>query len=242
MIQSIERAMMIINVLAEHPKRFFSVQEIFSETELPTSTIYRLLYTLETFDLVERNEEKKEFRLGYTWLQLGMKMYHDTNIREKAHPLLEELAYNVRETTYLNIPKQFTSIIIDRVDSPKNVRIIDMIGEKIPYPIGAANKVLLAFSKKGIQTQFLEKIDEQDREELIEQLYHIKEKGYSISYGEKTKGTVSVAAPVFDLDGEPIAAISAECFEYDTDVEKLDSIAKQVTQTAHLLSHELGHT
>ncbi|MBS4192805.1 IclR family transcriptional regulator [Bacillus sp. FJAT-49705] len=242
MIQSIERAMMIVNVLAKHPKRFFSVQEIFSETELPTSTIYRLLYTLETFDLVERNEDKKEFRLGYTWLQLGLKMYHDTDIREKAHPLLEVLAHNVRETIYLNISKQFTSIIIDRVDSPKNVRIIDMIGEKIPYPIGAANKVLLAFSKRDVQIQFLGTVDEQDRKKLIEQLEQINEKGYSISLGEKTKGTVSVAAPVFDLNGEPIAAISAECFEYDTDAEKLESIAKQVTKTAHQLSYELGYT
>ncbi|MEE3807840.1 IclR family transcriptional regulator [Lysinibacillus fusiformis] len=235
MIQSIERAMLIINVLAKQPKKFYSVQDIYNETDLPSSTIYRLLYTLETFDLVERNEEKKEFRLGYTWLQLGMKMYHHTNIREKAHPLLEELANNVRETTYLNIPKQFSSIIIDRVDSPKNVRIIDMIGEKIPYPIGAANKVLLAFSSKEIQATFSE------NHEVMEQLQQIKEMGYSISYGEKTKGTVSVAAPVFDLDEKPIAAISAECFEYDTDDEKLEGIVKEVTKTAYLLSQELGH-
>ncbi|WP_036117996.1 IclR family transcriptional regulator [Lysinibacillus sphaericus] len=235
MIQSIERAMLIINVLAKQPKKFYSVQDIYNETDLPSSTIYRLLYTLETFDLVERNEEKKEFRLGYTWLQLGMKMYHHTNIREKAHPLLEELANNVRETTYLNIPKQFSSIIIDRVDSPKNVRIIDMIGEKIPYPIGAANKVLLAFSSKEIQATFSENY------EVMEQLQQIKEMGYSISYGEKTKGTVSVAAPVFDLDVKPIAAISAECFEYDTDDEKLEGIVKEVTKTAYLLSQELGH-
>ena len=238
MIQSIERAMMIIHVLAKNPKRFFSVQDIYNETDLPSSTIYRLLYTLENFDLVERNEEKKEFRLGYTWLQLGMKMYHHTNIREKAHPLLEELAINVRETAYLNIPKLNNSIIIDRVDSPKNVRIIDMIGEKIPYPIGAANKVLLAFSEKEMHAGFLKNINDLER---IEQLNIIKDKGYSISYGEKTKGTVSVAAPVFDLNKEPIAAISAECFEYDTDTEKLESIAKEVTRAAHLLSQELGH-
>lgn len=75
----------------------------------------------------------------------------------------------------------------------------------------------------------------------MEQLNVIKDKGYSISYGEKTKGTVSVAAPVFDLNKEPIAAISAECFEYDTDTEKLESIAKEVTRAAHLLSQELGH-
>ncbi|WP_155592582.1 IclR family transcriptional regulator [Lysinibacillus cavernae] len=241
MIQSIERAMMIIDVLAKQPKKFFSVQDIYNETDLPSSTIYRLLYTLETFDLVERNEEKKEFRLGYTWLQLGMKMYHHTNIREKAHPLLEELANKVRETTYLNIPKQFSSIIIDRVDSPKNVRIIDMIGEKIPYPVGAANKVLLTFSNREVQATFFENMNVLEKSELMEQLLLIKDKGYAISYGEKTKGTVSVAAPVFDLDGKPIAAISVECFEYETDVEKLESIAKEVTKTAYLLSQELGH-
>lgn len=61
MIQSIERAMMIIHVLAKNPKRFFSVQDIYNETDLPSSTIYRLLYTLENFDLVERNEEKRNF-------------------------------------------------------------------------------------------------------------------------------------------------------------------------------------
>lgn len=61
MIQSIERAMLIINVLAKQPKKFYSVQDIYNETDLPSSTIYRLLYTLETFDLVERNEEKRNF-------------------------------------------------------------------------------------------------------------------------------------------------------------------------------------
>ncbi len=34
MIQSIERAMLVINILAKHPKRFFTVQEIFNETDL----------------------------------------------------------------------------------------------------------------------------------------------------------------------------------------------------------------
>ena len=45
----------------EASEAFFTVQEIFNETDLPTSTIYRLLYTLESFDLVERNENKKNF-------------------------------------------------------------------------------------------------------------------------------------------------------------------------------------
>ncbi|WP_283778690.1 IclR family transcriptional regulator C-terminal domain-containing protein, partial [Lysinibacillus sp. D4A3_S15] len=89
--------------------------------------------------------------------------------------------------------------IIDRVDLEKNVRIIEMIDEKIPYPIGAANKVLLAFSEKEMNAGFLKNINDLERIELMEQLNIIKDKGYSISFGEKTKGTVSVAAPVFDL-------------------------------------------
>ncbi len=172
-----------------------------------------------------------------------MKMYHETDIREKAHPLLENLAYNVRETIYLSIAKQFASIIIDRIDSPKNVRIIDMIGEKIPYPIGGApNKVLLAFSKSDVQQQFFQQLEEPEKEKLIESLNDVREKGFAISVGEKTKGgTVSIAAPIFDSNKQTIAAISAECFEYDTDAEKLESITQEVIKTAQQLSYELGY-
>ncbi len=59
--------------------------------------------------------------------------------------------------------------------------------------------------------------------------------------GKKTKGTVSIAAPIFDSNKQPIAAISAECFEYDTDAEKLESITQEVMKTAQQLSHELGY-
>ena len=103
-----------------------------------------------------------------------------------------------------------------------------MIGEKIPYPIGAPNKVLLAFSKSDVQQQFSNN-EEPEKKKLIESLNDVREKGFAISVGEKTKGTVSIAAPIFDSNKQTIAAISAECFEYDTDAEKLESI----TQGSH---------
>ena len=76
---------------------------------------------------------------------------------------------------------------------------------------------------------------------MIESLKDVRVKGFAISVGEKTKGTVSIAAPIIDSNKQTIAAISAECFEYDTDAGKLESITQEVLKTAQQLSFELGY-
>lgn len=100
---------------------------------------------------------------------------------------------------------------------------------------------MLAFSKSDVQQQFFQQLEEPEKEKLIESLNDVREKGFAISVGEKTKGTVSIAAPIFDSNKQTIAAISAECFEYDTDAEKLESITQEVIKTAQQLSYELGY-
>ncbi|MFD1206295.1 hypothetical protein ACFQ38_14455 [Sporosarcina contaminans] len=54
------------------------------------------------------------------------------------------MAKEVEETVYLNTPNDDVSSLIDRIDSPRNVRIIDLIDERIPMNIGAANKTMIA--------------------------------------------------------------------------------------------------
>lgn len=145
MIQSIERAMNIINTLAQdNKKESWTIAEIAEQTDLPISTIYRLLDTLVVFDLVEQISDKKQYKLGYKWLELGMKLFDKLDLREIARPTLEKLALEVEETIYFNIPKENDSIIIDRIDSPRNVRVVDPIGDRIPLYIGGPNRTILA--------------------------------------------------------------------------------------------------
>lgn len=245
MIQSIERAMRIIEVLAkDSQKDSWSVAELSEQTGLPVSTIYRNIETLTAYDLVEQVPGSKHYMLGSKWLEYGMKLFDKLDVRKLARPALERLAGDVQETVYLDIPKGHESIIIDRVDSPRNVRIVDPIGERIPLHIGAANRTILAHMSEDQMEQTLSDLalDGKEMATVKQAALEAKTNGYAISFGEKTKGTVSVGAAVIGYGQKVHGAISAEFLEYDTTEEHIAFIIENVKQAAQIISEQLGRT
>ncbi|MBB4823320.1 DNA-binding IclR family transcriptional regulator [Sporosarcina luteola] len=244
MIQSIDRAMLIIGAMSDSPKDKWLVAELAEETGLPISTVYRLLQSLEMHDLVTQIEHTKQYELGYKWVELGLKKYEKLDIRHVARPILEKLAQEVEETVYLNTPNDDVSIIIDRIDSPRNVRIIDSIGERIPMHIGAANKTMLAYASPQSTEVLLERLiqGQEARNEFTHQLRAIKRKGFAISRGEKTEGTLAVGAPIFDFEGTVLGAISIEALEVQTTEEQLGHFIEKVTEAAEEISAAMGQT
>ena len=76
-------------------------------------------------------------------------------------------------------------------------------------------KALLAFMsseeiEKSLPDKFIKFTENtlSSKEELLEDLHHIRERGYSIDNMEHEFGVVCVALPVFGHDGTPVAAIS----------------------------------
>ncbi|AXH98224.1 IclR family transcriptional regulator [Sporosarcina sp. PTS2304] len=241
MIQSIDRAMAIINVLSNPKKTKWLPAELAECASLPISTVYRLLQSLESHALVSLNAETKQYELGYKWVEIGLQKYEKLDVRTVARPSLEKLAADVRETVYLNVPNKTVSIIIDRIDSPRSIRIIDGIGERIPMHLGAANKVMLAnLSPKESATILEQLVEVEEQEELKKQLRLIKRKGFSISRGEKTAGTVAVAAPIFDFEGRVLAAVSVEAIESQVTDEQEDLFIEKVVEVAEKISNEMG--
>ncbi|MBT2215575.1 IclR family transcriptional regulator [Virgibacillus dakarensis] len=243
MIQSIERAMKIIDVLApDNKKESWTIAEIAERTDLPVSTVYRLLDTLAFFELVEQISDKKQYKLGYKWMELGMKLFDKLDLREIARPTLEKLALEVEETIYFNIPKGNDSIIIDRINSPRNIRVVDPIGERIPLHIGGPNRTILANMQPQKVKQILTMlaVEGDGLTKMEEAIADAKEKGYSISFGEKTKGTVSVGAPIIGFNQKVLGTISAEFLEYDITDKQITFIIEKVKKAAQTISEQLG--
>lgn len=242
MIQSINRAMQIIHLLSDTKKEKWLITEIAEQTELPISTVYRLIQSLMQHNLVMQIPDTKQYKLGYIWMEIGLKMFESLDIRVVARPIMEQLAADVEETVYLNLPNGNESIIIDRIDSPRNVKIIDIIGERIPMHIGGANKTILANMPSHKVNQILEQLlpDEQARDVFTKDLINIKRQGYAVSYGEKTKGTIAVGAPIFGFDDSVLGAISIEVLAYDLTEERMTFFIEEVHDAAHMISMRLG--
>lgn len=243
MVQSIERAMEIIHILiSDDRKSSWSLSEISDKVGLPLSSVHRLVTALMRQGLVVQVPETKRYKIGYTWMEIGFWLHEHLDFREAARPIMERLAQEVEESVYYSMPDGDYAMIIDRVDSPLSVRIIDNLGEKIPMHIGAANKSMLAFMKQekaeGIIKHWLS--SESDQKQIERQLSDIKEKGYAVSYGEKTKRTISIAAPVFGFDQEVVGSVYINSLADQSTDDRFSFMSDKVMLAAQEISRQTG--
>ncbi|MED4583711.1 IclR family transcriptional regulator [Brevibacillus choshinensis] len=243
MVQSIDRAMSIIHVLvSDENKPHWSISEIADQTALPLSTVHRLISTLMQYGLIMQIPETKQYKLGYTWMEIGLRLLDKIDTRAVARSVMELLAAEVKETVYLSIPHGTSAIILERVEGPMTVRIIDNLGERIPLHIGAANKTMLAnmdpTEAKNIVAQLIPEPEAQ--RELLERLPVIKQNGYAVSYGEKTEGTASIASPIIGYNHKVVGALSIGVPSYRITEDRLAILIEKAKQGAKEISQKIG--
>lgn len=240
MVQSIDRAMQIIHLFMENPKKDnWAISQIAEEVGLPLSTTHRLISSLVKHELVAQVELTKNYKLGPKWMEMGLKQLESMDLRMIARPILERLTTEVKETSFLSIPNHYYSLGIDRVDSPHKVRVVEELGERIPMPIGAPNKVMLAFMEERKAIEVITELvkDEQKREEFLSKLPEIRKNGFAASYEEMTEGTASFAAPVLGVGDELVGALSIGTITYETTEERAAYLLEKVKEYAQLLSN-----
>jgi Transcriptional regulator len=74
------------------------------------------------------------------------------------------------------------------------------------------------------------------------QLAEIRSTGYSISLGERTEGIRSVAAPIWDHAGQPVACLSISAPELRMQLARCHELGRLVKQAAWEVSELLGAT
>ena len=157
MVQSIDRAISIIKLLnSTNEKEYWAISDIADGTHLPVSTVHRLLNSLMEHGLVTQITETKQYKIGPMWMEIGLRQLEKVDYRSVAREVMKRLASEVEESVYLNIPNGTHSIIIERIDSPLKIRVIDNLGEQIPLSIGAANKTMLANMKTNEMEHIVE--------------------------------------------------------------------------------------
>lgn len=235
--------MSIIHVLvSDENKPHWSISEIADQTALPLSTVHRLISTLMQYGLIMQIPETKQYKLGYTWMEIGLRLLDKIDTRAVARSVMELLAAEVKETVYLSIPHGTSAIILERVEGPMTVRIIDNLGERIPLHIGAANKTMLAnmdpTEAKNIVAQLIPEPEAQ--RELLERLPVIKQNGYAVSYGEKTEGTASIASPIIGYNHKVVGALSIGVPSYRITEDRLAILIEKAKQGAKEISQKIG--
>ena len=99
-VQSIERAFAILRGLAAGPA---GVSELAASVDLPTSTVSRILSTLEAEGVVERIAISGTYRIGEALADLAGAALPSRTLMSAARPFLVTLTEQVGETSGLAI-------------------------------------------------------------------------------------------------------------------------------------------
>ena len=242
-MQTIDRAMQVTKALAKNQdKSWLSITDLSRECDLPASTMHRLLKAMQKHGLVQQDPDSKLYSLGNTWLEYGLQLYDSFDFVNLIRPEMEKLMKEVEESIYYSKSIGLESIIVERIDCPTNpIRIIDQLGIRIPMNIGAANKTILAHMPREEMLKIVnELVREEEKQKFLSILQETKTKGYGISHGERTEGTSSVAAPIFNQWNELIGAISIGYVNFNVTQERQELLIKKVIETGKLISAKLG--
>jgi len=117
--------------------------------ELGKSTVFRLLSTLKSRGFVEQNEINDKYSLSYKFIHIGTVVRKRQNLIQKCHKYLEELTYEINETSHLAILDETLNVImLDKFKSNNSIQMDSEIGGRMPSYCTATGKTMLAYRYK----------------------------------------------------------------------------------------------
>lgn len=243
--QAIDRGLGLLELIAGQP---LTVREIAELTEMPRTTVARLVGALERHGYVARSETGS-FILGAHVLTLAAQWHRQTGLVQVARPHLERLVRQTEETGHIMIREGAHVVCVDYVESRAPIRLSIRIGMEVPLNAGAHAKVLLAFAPEPLiddalagRLQALTPRTYVDPEALRDELARIRREGCAESRGEVDIGANAVAAPIHDSGGEVVASVGISWPDQrNGDQPSWVELRSAALETAAAISSELGY-
>lgn len=182
-----------------------TLQEISDRIELPKSTSFRIVQSLEKAGYLVRLEDQK-YCLSFRFTRLAGLVRSTLGIREIARPILAELADATRETISLHTISGRNRVCIDAVAiANSTLRSVVQPGEQLPLGTGSASKVLLAFmpkSQAGPIVAAAVRRTKRSQTEILSEIAKARKHGYAVSHGERLLGLSAISVPIKDAHDE----------------------------------------
>lgn len=240
-VPSVDNACHILCAVCES-SHALSMPEIAQLAMTSRTTTLRIVSSLCDSGFLARDEAGR-YKPGATLSRIGSRLQSAPHLRERALPILKELAESTGETTHLAIPLETHCLLQEVVDSPQLVRVASRPGTLVDYHCSVTGKSILAyredlllnlrktlkFTKRTPNTLTTWKAFDQA-------LTEVREQGYAVDDEEYHEGVRCVGAPVRDESGQVIAAIGVTGTSTRLTKRQLPVMAKRVIQAANQLS------
>jgi len=239
-LQSADRLFCIMELLSFHP-RGLSLAQICKDTDLPKATASRMLSALVTHGYVAQDTENRKYRLTMRMFQVGSRVADSNGILQAARPYLDDLARRTGETIHMVTRMDNEVLYLYKEDGGAGyVRMASHVGLRNPMYCTGVGKSILAY----LPEKELRRVWASSRiiahtsntivqlESMLEEAARIRSRGYALDMEEHEEGVRCIAAPILDVNGDPIAAISLSAPAARLDDAKVAQLIPWVLETA----------
>ena len=247
-LSTIERALSVLDLVASTAKEDLGVSEVARELGLSKTVVHRVLVSLVAKDYLQVDPVSRRYRLGPMALVLGAAYLERLDLRGLVLPRLQDLSDRTGETATFSLRHGWSRMYVDQVTPVREIKMSVAIGKAFPLHAGSSSKSFLSFLDEAEREEYLARHELTpftpttivDVDTLRRELIEIRARGFAVSIEERQAGAGSIAAPVLDRDGRPIAAISV-CGPVERFRSQLEVFAPLVVEACAEISRLLGH-
>ena len=247
LVQSVHRAFTILQTVSDHTDGI-GVSQIAQQTGLHTSTVSRLITTLESVNALSRLDGGSQVILGEGLIDLVSRAPWTERIIAKTRPVLRELAAETQESVGLTQLEDGLCHVFYQIDSPHHVRIRNWTGYRFPLHVTSSGKLWMAnWPEKEVRRYFDKQVEApasktvRDYATFSSEFEQIRRDGVAWTMDELEDGLLSIAVAIPQNDPDEIGAIylSAPIYRFTKKADR-DKLAKQVVTAASKIARVAG--
>ena len=250
-VQSLVRALALLNRIAESPDEGATLTELAQQVGLPSSTAHRLLTTLEQERYVRFDHEGRLWSVGVQAFVTGCAFTKTRSLVGLARAHMRHLMEDSGETVNLAVEDEGEAVYLAQVECRQMMRVFARPGSRVPLHCSAVGKAILSAAsdktlskilhQRGMPRLTVKTITSPSA--LRADLDRVRSAGYAIDDEEHAVGLRCIAAPIFDETGDCIGAASASGPTARIGEERIAQLGALVLKASQAISAEMGaHT
>ncbi|MDJ0333658.1 IclR family transcriptional regulator [Salinibacterium sp. G-O1] len=242
--QSVEKAVAVLKVFSDGmPRR---VGDVAKAAGITQSTASRLLSTLESSGLVERDPMSSLYFLGDELLTLAGVAINQNPVHRIGRQIAQNLAAELGLGVNIAILRGAELVYLCNFEGRLSPKSHTLTGQRVPVHATSIGKSTLASASIATRraltlTRYTENTIT-DPAELEREIAIISKRGFATEVEEFVLGRASVAAPIFDRFGKIIAAISISGPRSAIDLEhRAGELGRIVVEAGDRISSGFGY-
>lgn len=224
--------------------------DIAAKLDINMSTASRHLNTLLDWGFLERDEKTGFYYPGIELVAIAGVCLQSKECYRYAYPELQKLSFKYSVHGHMGVSRKTDIVHLISSCCERTMDLLIPMGHRHPMYCCAMGRAILAYLPASKVQEILKQSNlykysddtKTEEEEILKELSLTRKNGYCLLLNELIEGKGSIAAPIFDRNRRPVAAISISASAHRlSNTQQVKELAKGVTEAARRISSKMGY-